>query len=116
MVVEDREAFTNELKSVIDVYFEHKDKQKAQICIKPPWYVGVLNKDMTSSGKCVIEVDIVPDYTICKENIFHTFSVYREKANKKAKGKEQTRLKQSHQTMFCSGGWQQQGPSRTNQF
>ena len=43
---------------------------------------------MTPSGKCVIEVDIVPDYKICKANIFHTFNVPTARANKKAKGKE----------------------------
>uniref|UniRef100_A0A3Q4N5G0 SAM domain-containing protein n=3 Tax=Neolamprologus brichardi TaxID=32507 RepID=A0A3Q4N5G0_NEOBR len=39
VVVEDREAFANELKSAIDGYFEYKHKQAAQTCIKPPRFV-----------------------------------------------------------------------------
>ncbi|XP_032366122.1 sterile alpha motif domain-containing protein 9-like [Etheostoma spectabile] len=82
------EAYAKELKSAIDGYFEHKHKQTAQICIKHPRFVGVLNKNMTSSDKFVIEVDIVPDFTLCEENIYHTFNVDTKKAKKKAKGKE----------------------------
>ncbi len=88
VVVEDKEAFANELKSAIDGYFEHKHKHAAQICIKPPRFVGVLNRNMTSSDKYVIEVDIVPDSTICKENIFHTYNMDTRKAKKKSKGKD----------------------------
>ncbi|XP_051258795.1 sterile alpha motif domain-containing protein 9-like [Dicentrarchus labrax] len=88
VVIEDKEAFANELKSAIDGYFEHKQKQTAQKCIKPPRFVEVLNKNITSSDKCVIEVDIVPDSTICEENIFHIYNMDTKKAKKKAKGKE----------------------------
>lgn len=88
VVVDDKEAFANELKSAIDGYFEHKHKHTAQICIKPPRFVGVLNRNMTSSDKCVIEVDIVPDSTSCEENIYHTYNMDTRKAKKKAKGKD----------------------------
>ncbi|CAI5656574.1 unnamed protein product [Oreochromis niloticus] len=86
VVVEDREAFANELKSAIDGYFEHKHKQAAQTCIKPPRFVEVLNKNMTSSDKCVIEVDVVPETTICEENSYHTYTI--KKGKKKGKSKE----------------------------
>ncbi|KAE8299631.1 Sterile alpha motif domain-containing protein 9-like [Larimichthys crocea] len=61
VAVGDKEAYAKELKSAIDSHFEHKHKQAAQICIKPPRFVEVLKKIMTSTDKCVIEVDIVPD-------------------------------------------------------
>lgn len=101
VVAEDKEAYANELKYAIDGYFEHKHKQTAQICIKPPRFVGVLNKNMTSSDECVIEVDIVPDSTICEENIYHT-----KKAKKKAKSKEtvKTETKPSKQLFVRDGG------------
>ncbi|XP_026151956.1 sterile alpha motif domain-containing protein 9-like [Mastacembelus armatus] len=85
VVVEDKEAYANELKSAIERCFEYKHKDTAQMCIKPPRFVEVLYKDMTSSDKCVIEVDIVPDSTICEENIYHTFNSGKTKAKKKEK-------------------------------
>ncbi|XP_053184152.1 sterile alpha motif domain-containing protein 9-like [Scomber japonicus] len=106
VVVEDKEAYLNELKSAIDGYFEFKHKQAAQMCIKPPRFVGVLNKNMTSSDKCVIEVDIVPDSVICGENIYHTFNMDTKKAKKKEKGKEadKTETKPSRQFFIRDGG------------
>lgn len=86
VVVEDTEAFANELKSAIDRYFEYKHKQAAQTCIKPPRFVEVLNKNTTLSDKCVIEVDVVPETTICKENGYHTNTI--KKGKKKGKMKE----------------------------
>lgn len=86
VVVGDREAFAKELKSAIDGHFEHKHKQAAQTCIKPPRFVGVLNKNMTSSDKLVIEVDVVPESTICEENSYHIYTI--KKGKKKGKGKE----------------------------
>ncbi|XP_029315612.1 sterile alpha motif domain-containing protein 9-like [Cottoperca gobio] len=88
VVVQDKEAYLNGLKSAIDDNFEHKHKQTAQNCIKPPRFVEVLNKNMTSSDKWVIEVDIVPDYTMCGESIFHTFNMDTKKAKKKVKRQE----------------------------
>ncbi|XP_031134868.1 sterile alpha motif domain-containing protein 9-like [Sander lucioperca] len=100
------EAYANALKSAIDGYFEHKHKQTAQNCIKHPRFVGVLNKNMTSSEKFVIEVDIVPDSTLCEENNYHTFNMDTKKAKKKAKGKETvtTDTKPSKQFFVRDGG------------
>ncbi|XP_071758752.2 sterile alpha motif domain-containing protein 9-like [Centroberyx gerrardi] len=94
--VNDKEAYENALSYAISDYFEHKHKPAAKMCIKPPRFVGVLNKDMTSSEKCVIEVDIVPDSMICKEDFYH-ISLDTKKGKKKAKGKEtdKTETKQS---------------------
>ncbi|KAF3695180.1 Sterile alpha motif domain-containing protein 9 [Channa argus] len=103
VVVEDKEAYANKLKSTIDSYFEHKHIQAAQMCIKPPRFVGVLNKNMTSSDKCVIEVDIVPDSMICKEDHYHTFSTDTKKAKKKGRGTNETQ-EESKQFFVRDGG------------
>ena len=91
VVAEDREAYGKELKSAIDRCFEDKHKQIAQMCIKPPRFVGVLNKNMTSSDICVIEVDIIPYSTICEENIFHTYNNYIKKVKGKANVNPETK-------------------------
>ncbi|KAL3970196.1 Y-box-binding protein 1 [Sarotherodon galilaeus] len=101
VVVEDRQAFANELKSAIDGYFEHKHKQAAQTCVRHPRFVEVLNKNMTSSDKCVIEVDVVPETTICEENSYHTYT--RKKGKKKGKSKE-TELEPSKCFFIRDGG------------
>uniref|UniRef100_A0A667YGV9 Sterile alpha motif domain-containing protein 9-like n=1 Tax=Myripristis murdjan TaxID=586833 RepID=A0A667YGV9_9TELE len=85
--INDKEAYEKELKNAIENYFEHKHEEAAKKCIKPPRFVGVLNKDMTSSQKYVIEVDIVPNSTICEENRYFV-SLASKKGKKKAKGKE----------------------------
>lgn len=72
VVVEDKQAFAKELKKAIDHNFEFKHRKAAQTCIKPPRFVGILNKNWTSSNKYVIEVDIIPDSSICQENVYHT--------------------------------------------
>ncbi|XP_060909986.1 sterile alpha motif domain-containing protein 9-like isoform X1 [Labrus mixtus] len=72
VVVGDKEAYVEGLKNAIDRCFESKYKQIAHICIKPPRFVGVLNNNCTSSDKCVIEVDIVPESKICVDNFFQT--------------------------------------------
>ncbi|XP_042575452.1 sterile alpha motif domain-containing protein 9-like [Cyprinus carpio] len=47
----------------------------AKRCIKPPRFVEVLKADMTSTGKCVIEVDIEPSSIVCQEFYFNTYKV-----------------------------------------
>ncbi|XP_029968052.1 LOW QUALITY PROTEIN: sterile alpha motif domain-containing protein 9-like [Salarias fasciatus] len=88
VVVEDKEAYAMELKSAIDAHFEHKHKEAAQKCIKPPRFVGVLNRNMTSSDKCVIEVDIAPDSVICEDNVYHTYTQSLNSRKNKKKAKE----------------------------
>ncbi|KAM4731015.1 sterile alpha motif domain-containing protein 9-like [Anableps anableps] len=86
VALNDKEAYANGLKSAIDGYFEHKNKHTAQMCIKPPRFVEVLNRNATSSDKCVIEVDIEPQSAICEENIYHTYNT--KKGKKKSKETE----------------------------
>ncbi|XP_030283932.1 sterile alpha motif domain-containing protein 9-like [Sparus aurata] len=104
VVVEDREAYGKDLKSAIDRCFEYKHKHNAQICIKTPRFVGVLNKNMTSSDKCVIEVDIVPYSAICGENIFHTFDVDIKKAEREKEGPVNPKRKPQKQLFVRDGG------------
>lgn len=103
VVVEDKEAYANELKHAINGCFEHKHKETAQTCIKPPRFVGVLNKNWTSSDKCVIEVDIVPDSTICEENIYHIVNMDTWKVKKKAKGKNTVKTEKVKRFFFRDG-------------
>ncbi|TKS67627.1 Sterile alpha motif domain-containing protein 9 [Collichthys lucidus] len=102
VAVGDKEAYAKELKSAIDSHFEHKHKQAAQICIKPPRFVEVLKKIMTSTDKCVIEVDIVPDSSICEENVYHTLNTKKNK--KKNKGQEETEPQPLKQFFVRDGG------------
>ncbi|XP_071340473.1 sterile alpha motif domain-containing protein 9-like [Trachinotus anak] len=105
LVVKDKEAYEKALRPAIHDCFEYKHKEAAQRCIRPVRFVGVLNKNMTSSDKYVIEVDIVPDSTICGENIYHTLN-NTKKAKKKAKDKEtvKSETKQSKQFFVRDGG------------
>lgn len=92
VVVENREEYATELKMAIDRNFEYKHRQVAQMCIKPPRFVSVLNKNMTSSDKCVIEVDVVPESTICEDNKYHTYN--KPKKKDRAKQSESQPAKQ----------------------
>ncbi|KAG9331064.1 hypothetical protein JZ751_020385 [Albula glossodonta] len=83
----DKEAFANAMKQAVEGHFEYKHTEAAKKCIKPPRFVEVLNPDMTSSQKYVIEVDIVPAYDICQEDVYHIYSVDMKRAKKKGKGK-----------------------------
>ncbi|XP_068185252.1 sterile alpha motif domain-containing protein 9-like [Antennarius striatus] len=81
--VKDKNAFTIELKSALVRGFEGKHREAAQLCIKSPRFVLVLTRNMASSGKYVIEVDVEPRSTICKEEIYHTFIFSIKKDNDK---------------------------------
>lgn len=104
VVDKDKEAYATTLRSVINQCFEFKHKETAQICIKPPRFVGVLNKNMTTSHKFVIEVDIVPDSTICKDNIYHTYDINTKKKKTKAKETAETEPEPSKQFLVRDGG------------
>ncbi|XP_056291415.1 sterile alpha motif domain-containing protein 9-like [Pseudoliparis swirei] len=78
VVVQDREAYAKKIHSALD-HFEQKHRTIARHCIRPPRFVGVLNRNDTLSERYVIEVDIVPDSTMCGDNIFHTFNLKKGK-------------------------------------
>lgn len=101
VVERDREVYDRTLRTAINQCFEWKHKDTAQICIKPPRFVGVLNKNMTTSEKFVIEVDIVPDSSLCRDNIYHTTDCNIKK--KKSKAKEASETEQT-QFFIREGG------------
>ncbi|XP_028292902.1 LOW QUALITY PROTEIN: sterile alpha motif domain-containing protein 9-like [Gouania willdenowi] len=101
--VEDKEDFANKLEKAIEVHFEHKYVKDAKKCIRHPRFVGVLSRNMTSSTKYVIEVDIVPDSLICKENYYHTNT--HDMTTKKAKKKiNETENSQPSKQFFVREG------------
>ncbi|KAJ3593285.1 hypothetical protein NHX12_005620 [Muraenolepis orangiensis] len=102
--VADKEAYENALKHAINGHFEHKHVGAVTLCIKPTRFVGVLNKDTTSSEKCVIEVDIVPESTICETDMYHTYSLDSRKTKKKAKGKEPDQGEKQLKQLFVRDG------------
>ncbi|XP_074551487.1 sterile alpha motif domain-containing protein 9-like [Halichoeres trimaculatus] len=104
VVVDDREAYGEALRDAINACFEHKHRQAAQTCIKPPRLVGVLNKNWTSSEKCVIEVDIVPDSVTCEENCYHTLNMDALAAKKKGKKMEVNAGTKSKHLFVRDGG------------
>ncbi|KAM4561984.1 sterile alpha motif domain-containing protein 9-like isoform 1-T2 [Fundulus diaphanus] len=83
VAVDDKEAYTRKLKQGIDKNFEHKHKDAAEKCIKPPRFVEVINRNATSSEKFVIEVDIKPQSDICGENFYHTYITKKDKKKNK---------------------------------
>ncbi|XP_020784604.2 sterile alpha motif domain-containing protein 9-like [Boleophthalmus pectinirostris] len=91
VVEKDREVYDKTLRHAISQCFELKHVKTAQTCIKPPRFVSVLNTNLTSSEKFVIEVDIVPDSSLCEKNIYHTVncSIKKKKNNAKASEGEQ---------------------------
>ncbi|MBN3300315.1 SAM9L protein, partial [Amia calva] len=90
--VTDKEAYVKELLNAVAGHFEYKHVEVANKCIKPPRFVEVLNPDMSSSDTYVIEVDIVPAYVVCQENVYHVYNVERKKMKRKVKGKEECKL------------------------
>ncbi|GAB1290521.1 Sterile alpha motif domain-containing protein 9-like [Apodemus speciosus] len=55
---------------MIAQYFEAHQVQQAKKCIREPRFVEVLLPNSTPSNKFVIEVDIIPQYSECKEDYF----------------------------------------------
>ncbi len=74
--------FNQGIKSYFD---EHKDEAKA--CIRQPRFVEVLCSDSTPSGKYVIEVDVVPSYSIVHGKLFYIQTLDEDSQRKKSKGK-----------------------------
>ncbi|XP_064180864.1 sterile alpha motif domain-containing protein 9-like [Anguilla rostrata] len=97
VVDQDKEAFVNGLHRAVDGHFEHKHIDVAKKCIKPPRFVQVLNPDMTSSENYVIEVDVVPAYQVCQEDVYHVYSVNKRKGRKKGQGQEKDKDKEEEE-------------------
>ncbi|XP_016352113.1 sterile alpha motif domain-containing protein 9-like isoform X2 [Sinocyclocheilus anshuiensis] len=85
--VQKTDDFDVQQSHAIEKHFKlERSVQMAKRCIKPPRFVEVLNADMTSTGKCVIEVDIEPSSIICEDIYFNTYEV--EKNIKKLTNKD----------------------------
>ncbi|XP_043090953.1 sterile alpha motif domain-containing protein 9-like [Puntigrus tetrazona] len=74
--VQKPDDFNVQQSHAIKTHFKwDKQVEIAKRCIKPPRFVEVLKADMTSAGKCVIEVDIEPSSIVCQELYFNTYNV-----------------------------------------
>nr|XP_006000513.2 PREDICTED: sterile alpha motif domain-containing protein 9 [Latimeria chalumnae] len=69
--VGDPSKYVDIIKQEISKYFLEKYDEDAKKCIRPPRFVEVLNHDQTSLERHVIEVDVVPDYSLCLEKVYY---------------------------------------------
>ncbi|XP_062957119.1 sterile alpha motif domain-containing protein 9 [Cynocephalus volans] len=65
-----KDALINHFNLMIHQYFEDHQVQQAKKCIREPRFVEVLMPNSTLSDKCVIEVDVIPQYSECKHDYF----------------------------------------------
>ncbi|CAL8329232.1 unnamed protein product [Lota lota] len=63
-----REAFELSLNE----YFEEEHLNAVRTCIRPPQFSRILGLDGTSSKKWVIEVDVIPSFSMTQEKVFYT--------------------------------------------
>lgn len=66
-------TYNEEFELCLNEYFEEQHRNTARMCIRPPKFIQVYCEDGTTSGKCVIEVDVVPTHSETQENLFYTF-------------------------------------------
>ncbi|XP_058152955.1 LOW QUALITY PROTEIN: sterile alpha motif domain-containing protein 9-like [Dasypus novemcinctus] len=69
--VASKDAFIDHFNLMLKQYFEESDIAEAKKCIREPRFVEVLLQNNTPSDRFVIEVDIIPKYSICKEKYFY---------------------------------------------
>lgn len=65
-----KDALIDHFNLMIDRYFEVHQVQQAKKCIREPRFVEVLLPNSTPSNRFVIEVDVIPQYSECREDIF----------------------------------------------
>ncbi|MBN3319490.1 SAM9L protein, partial [Atractosteus spatula] len=70
-------------KSLKDYFTEHTNIAKN--CIRQPRFVQVLSLDTTMSNRCVIEVDVVPSFSLTQEEVFNITMITCDKQGKKHK-------------------------------
>lgn len=66
------EKYNELFESCLNKYFDEKHVNAARMCIRPPNFIQVHSQDGTTSNKWVIEVDVVPNYSETKQDIFYT--------------------------------------------
>ncbi|XP_076979952.1 sterile alpha motif domain-containing protein 9-like [Tamandua tetradactyla] len=69
--VTNKSAFIDHFNLMIKQYFEESEISEAKKCIREPRFVEVLLQSNTPSDRFVIEVDIIPKHSICKEKYFY---------------------------------------------
>ncbi|KAM8769979.1 sterile alpha motif domain-containing protein 9-like isoform 2-T2 [Rhynchonycteris naso] len=69
--VNSKEAFIDHFNLMIKQYFEDSDISEAKKCIRQPRFVEVLLQNNTLSDRFVIEVDVIPKHSVCKEKCFY---------------------------------------------
>lgn len=70
--VRSKDAFIDHFNLMIKQYFEESEIKEAKKCIREPRFVEVLLQNYTPSDRFVIEVDVIPKHSICKEKYFYT--------------------------------------------
>ncbi|XP_044539777.1 sterile alpha motif domain-containing protein 9-like [Gracilinanus agilis] len=68
--ITNKDAFVDHFNQMIKHYFDDNHVNKARKCIREPRFVEVLLQDSTPSDRFVIEVDVIPLYSICKKYYF----------------------------------------------
>ncbi|XP_075443454.1 sterile alpha motif domain-containing protein 9-like [Ascaphus truei] len=87
--LDNKETYVNYIRQMTNKYFEDKQLHVAQKCIRPPRFVDVLYQQNTQSDRVVIEVDVVPEHSLCNSEIFSTHQqIFTE--NKWKQSKEKT--------------------------
>lgn len=69
--VTNKAAFIDHFNQMIKKYFEESDINEAKKCIREPRFVEVLLQNNTLSDRFVIEVDIIPKHSVCKQKYFY---------------------------------------------
>lgn len=82
--ISSKETFIDHFNLMIERYFDCDEVNTARKCIREPRFVEVLYQNNTLSDRFVIEVDVIPQYSICKDTVFHT----RMQSCKKKRNKE----------------------------
>uniref|UniRef100_A0A8C2BYW7 SAM domain-containing protein n=1 Tax=Cyprinus carpio TaxID=7962 RepID=A0A8C2BYW7_CYPCA len=77
------DKYIDEFDKRLEEYFE-ENTNVAKTCIRPPKFVQVKCPDNINVDKCVIEVDVVPNYSETLEKLFYTVTV-KEEGKKKCK-------------------------------
>ncbi|XP_037363842.1 sterile alpha motif domain-containing protein 9-like [Talpa occidentalis] len=66
-----KDAFIDHFNLMINKYFEESEIKEAKKCIRQPRFVEVLLQNNTPSDRFVIEVDVIPKHSVCKEKYFY---------------------------------------------
>ncbi|KAM7120278.1 sterile alpha motif domain-containing protein 9-like isoform 2-T5 [Molossus nigricans] len=69
--VTSKNVFIDHFNQMIKKYFEDSDISEAKKCIREPRFVEVLLQNNTPSDRFVIEVDVIPKHSVCKEKCFY---------------------------------------------